>query len=696
MPDNKPYALENAINLLQSTNGQQNEEIIKQGSEGLRNDASLHKTMKEVLAEFRGSRGDNEEARRDGKKKSGGATPAPSGGATPEIEGAFSGIGSLATIGIAFAGFVTGLVQGWFGAIKSLGKVVKGTFKFFGNTMKTIITKIGNLIPENIKKFLSTRITQFKDAFSAMTGRVAAWFSNAVKPITKFLKSFKVGVDGKAVVNTNAFVKKLLSIKEAASGFFTGIGNRITAVKELIRYQFALFSKTKVGGGLLKGLGAIKTFLTGLPTMLGNKFMALKDAISKPFKPIAEAFSNAKTALFGASDTSKTLKDTTSKMGSVITKMKTIAPGLFKAFAALGKILGWPLTIAIGLYAGIKASIDKFKSGDIIGGVMSFLTAGFNAAIFSVVDILKDGLSWVAGMLGGDKISAWLDSFSFEEMFSSVMVGIENFIRSPGEKLGEMMDAAKAWWEGFDFMESVKDIGATLHGLIDDAIEWIKSKLPSMDTITGFFGKLNPFSSDEEVPVAPKTTPVATPTAAVASTQAVDVETIKVMKDVAKADTNPKKPMNAATAEFLKDLDDPAYQADQEVKRKKRLKIRADMVRRSEDKLLRDEEKLLKIKSTGKFRGVELDEDSKFGKNILGQTDSKLAKIERIKARRGGELDGMSRENAQAAGGNNAIMIAPQTSTVTNNNNSNTAAIIDQNLPTQDHNDRSFHDQGFG
>ena len=133
------------------------------------------------------------------------------------------------------------------------------------------------------------------------------------------------------------------------------------------------------------------------------------------------------------------------------------------------------------------------------------------------------------------------------------MFHIEDFINRPGEKLGEMMDAAKAWWEGFDFMESVKDIGATLHGLIDDAIEWIKSKLPSMDTITGFFGKLNPFSSDEEVPVAPKTTPVATPTAAVASTQAVDAETIKVMKTVAKAETNPKKPVDAETmAYYLK------------------------------------------------------------------------------------------------------------------------------------------------
>ena len=696
MPDNKPYALENAINSLQSTNGQQNEQIIKQGSEGLRNDASLHKTMKEVLAEFRGSRGDNEEARRDGKKKSGGATPAPSGGATPEIEGAFDGLGSLATIGIAFSGFVFGLVQGFTGVLKDVAKFVLKPFKALGKAITRVVTKISNLIGKGVDKFLGKKIAAFKEAFSAMSGRVAAWFSNAVKPITKFLKSFKVGVDGKAVVNTNAFVKKLLSIKEAASGFFTGIGNRITAVKELIRYQFALFSKTKVGGGLLKGLGTIKTFLTGLPTMLGNKFMALKDAISKPFKAIGEAFGKAKTALFGAGDTGKALKDTTGKMGTVIEKMKTIAPGLFKAFATLGRLLGWPLTIAIGLFHGIKASIEKFKSGDIIGGVMAFLTGAINGAIMSLVDMVKDGLSWVMGALGFDKISEFLDSFSFEEMFSTMMFHIEDFINRPGEKLGEMMDAAKAWWEGFDFMESVKDIGATLHGLIDDAIEWIKSKLPSMDTITGFFGKLNPFSSDEEVPVAPKTTPVATPTAAVASTQAVDAETIKVMKTVAKAETNPKKPVDAETMAFIKDQDDPAYIAKQKTKAEKRAKAKADMDLRAEERLLRDEEKLRKIKSTGKYKGMELDEDSAYGQRILSNTDNKLAKIEAIKAQRGGDLDGMSRENAQAAGGNNAVMIAPQTSTVTNNSNSNTAAIIDQNLPTQDHNDRSFHDQGFG
>ena len=151
MPDNKPYALENAINSLQSTNGQQNEQIIKQGSEGLRNDASLHKTMKEVLAEFRGSRGDNEEARRDGKKKSGGATPAPSGGATPEIEGAFDGLGSLASLGIAFSGFVFGLVQGFSGVLKDVAKFVLKPFKALGRGITRVVTKISNLIGKGVE-----------------------------------------------------------------------------------------------------------------------------------------------------------------------------------------------------------------------------------------------------------------------------------------------------------------------------------------------------------------------------------------------------------------------------------------------------------------------------------------------------------------------------------------------------------------
>ena len=712
MPENKPYALENAINSLQSTNGQQNEQIIKQGSEGLRNDASLHKTMKEVLAEFRGSRGDNEEARRDGNKKSGGATPAPSGGATPEIEGAFSGLGSLATIGIAFAGFVNGLVQGWFGVIKDLGKVVKGTFNFFGNTMKKIITSLGSVIRLGIDKALGSNVMKkMTEGFNKLKGSLSAWFSEkfAFPKFTKFLNSFKLGVDGKAVVNTNSFVKKLLSIRTAVTGFFTSIGGfftkiggKITAFKDAIMKPvkgIALGILTTVenlkdsfkSSKIVAQFGKIKTAVTGFFAMIGGKITALKDAIMKPFKAIGDAFSKAKTALFGASDTSKTLKDTTSKMGGVITKMKAIAPSLFRAFTALGKILGWPLTIAIGIYAGIKASIDKFKSGDIIGGVMSFLTAGLNAAIFSVVDILKDGLSWVVGMLGGDKISAFLDSFTFEEMFSSIMVEIEDFIRRPGEKLGEMMDAAKAWWEGFDFMESVKDIGAMLSGLIDDAIEWIKGKLPSIDMVTGFFGKLNPFSSDEEVPVAPETTPVATPTAAAASTQEVDAETIKVMKTVAKAETNPKKPVDAETMAFIKDQDDPAYIAKQKTKAEKRAKAKADMDLRAEERLLRDEEKLRKIKSTGKYKGMDLEESGAYGQRILSNTDNKLAKIETIKKNRGMDVDNMSRENARSSGRNAVTVVAPSSQNMTTNNNQSTAAIMPQNQPTVDQNDRTYH-----
>jgi len=232
--------------------------------------------------------------------------------------------------------------------------------------------------------------------------------------------------------------------------------------------------------------------------------------------------------------------------------------------------------------------------------------------------------------------------------------------------------------------------------------ELIGSILPDADSL---LGKLVPDAVYDYVNVAPpppveavgaeNTSEVPELPVEAENTSEVPELPVEVTKTKAASDTNPK-PMNADTAEFLKDLDDPSYQKDQEEKRKKRAKIKADKDRRAEDRLLRDEEKFRVIKSTGMKNGQKLDEDSAYGQRILSNNDNKLEQIEAIKAQRGGELDGMSRENTQAAGGTSAVMIAPQTSTVTNNSNSNTAAIIDQNLPTQDHNDRSFHDQGFG
>ena len=53
--------------------------------------------------------------------------------------------------------------------------------------------------------------------------------------------------------------------------------------------------------------------------------------LSKPFKAIGEAFGKAKTALFGAGDTGKALKDTTGKMGGVIDEDESNCSGIIQS-----------------------------------------------------------------------------------------------------------------------------------------------------------------------------------------------------------------------------------------------------------------------------------------------------------------------------------------------------------------------------
>ena len=91
-----------------------------------------------------------------------------------------------------------------------------------GHNSKKIVTKIGSVIGQGVDKVLGTKIAAMQGSMTEgfnKSGRICSGMvlQEICSPtkFTKFLKSFKVGVDGKAVVNTNAFVKKLLSIRDS-------------------------------------------------------------------------------------------------------------------------------------------------------------------------------------------------------------------------------------------------------------------------------------------------------------------------------------------------------------------------------------------------------------------------------------------------------------------------------------------------
>ena len=652
---------------------------------------NLNKNMEKFLKSFAGSKLDDEEKRRDDKKGKGDKPKSSpiKGFQKDDFTGGMGIAGFALTLGAAVAGFVTGVAT-WLGGFAS--KLLKGTW----------IDKATAGFRSSIAKGVKSLSRNLKNV------------SNAFMAGTRGFKSMGKGVNG-------AF-KPMGTMSKIMNGIGKGIRFLLTPFRAVGK---SLESSKKAGGLLAKITATFKNLFAG-PTKLlsgfGNMFSkgGTLGKVFNAFKVFGTKIpivGQVISGLIGLFDGFKGFKEQEGGFGKKMTRgivdflgslAKNIIGGLFDIiFWIPKKIIGF-VSKTLG-FEDFGKMVSDFSLMDLIGGFFDSLgdiftntdNAGeifklkFDLIIQNAIQGISDWFSAVGDMLGLDG-----EGFTFEwllELPTRIWNTIKTLVTGAFTKILQLLGL-----EG-KFDDAKSAVGDFALMALNKLKELIGSILPDADSL---LGKLVPDAVYDYVNVAPpppveavgaeNTNESEIPELPVEKNESEIPELpVEVTKTKAASDTNPK-PMNAATAEFLKDLDDPAYQKDQEAKRKKRAQIKADIDRRAEDRLLRDEEKLLKIKSTGKHKGMELDEDSAYGQRILSNTDNKLEQIEDIKARRGAELDAMSKENAQAAGGTNAVMIAPQTSTVTNNSNSNTAAIIDQNLPTQDHNDRSFHDQGFG
>lgn len=102
------------------------------------------------------------------------------------------------------------------------------------------------------------------------------------------------------------------------------------------------------------------------------------------------------------------------KIGVKVGKLGKIAKSVF------GK-LAWPITVFMGIAGAISGAMDGYREGGIIGAVKGALVGAFDAVIGGLLDMVKDVISWAAGALGFENVSAALDSFSFTGLFSKLV-----------------------------------------------------------------------------------------------------------------------------------------------------------------------------------------------------------------------------------------------------------------------------------
>lgn len=301
----------------------------------------------------------------------------------------------------------------------------------------------------------------------------------------------KVGNFIRATVLT--LVMNFKMILDTVKGLFSG-GGRLQKVGDAFRKTIELFTKglNAIRGAFAQG-GRLQKVGDGFRKVIGV-FRRAITAIIRPFKAVGEIFS---------------------KMMGGISKVFGFGKAIGSVFAKLNIFF----IAIIGIWEGITGFIDGFKEKS--GSLFDKVTSGFfqaitdivNAIVFSLADLGKNVIAWILDKLGFDGLAEMLRSFSFQDMFSGIMEGIESLFLGikdfivglfKGVTTGDFSQMFKGL---FAVADVYKMIGEKFLDLIRGAIRAI---LPDKDS---WFGKVIPdavYKFLEEPPPA-ETTPPAAP-----------------------------------------------------------------------------------------------------------------------------------------------------------------------------------------
>jgi hypothetical protein len=311
--------------------------------------------------------------------------------------------------------------------------------------------------------------TPVKDSKFKMPGGIFSGILSAAA----LLAGFAVGFVGKLtsalfnVLGKTKLFQKISSVFSAISQFFTNIVTRLKA-SPLFKGVFTGIEKI---AELINKFKSSKLF-----TLLGKVFSIFGNS------PIIKTVSSVVGV---AGEAFSVIGETFSSMSRFFKIGMKAGGGLAKMLLSVGKIvgpflkvLGWPLTIIMGIYGGIKGAIAGFKEGGLIGGLKGLLVGVFDGLIGSLLDSVKDGISWISEKLGFSEFSKFLDSFSFTDLYKTYLVDpmfemyatigkfigdlpgiVIDFFASLPEKLGALFSSAG---------ESITGAADSLASSIDD------------------------------------------------------------------------------------------------------------------------------------------------------------------------------------------------------------------------------------
>jgi hypothetical protein len=303
-------------------------------------------------------------------------------------------LGNIAKFGLIIAGAL-GFVAGLF-------KAQIETMKFFAKLLREGVEGIGKIF----KSFTQTKLGKFL-GLDDLSAKMQQKFKNIV--------SFVEGV-------IDTIKSKITKIGSAVAGFFE---ESVTKFKK----YFSFFEDSKIGQ-ILKSIG---TFIS--------------DVVGKFVAPFKEAFS----ALGGDGVVMKIIKGIKEFFGGIgqyFSKLSVV----FDVVKKLVSKIFVPIQIIMGIFDFVTGAIEGYEKDGPLGAIQGGITGLINGVFMSFFDLVKDGISWILEKIGFKDAAKFLDSFTFSDLFASLMDKIFHPIRTLQEAFDSLdlkalvfEPMAKAW-----------------------------------------------------------------------------------------------------------------------------------------------------------------------------------------------------------------------------------------------------------
>ncbi len=315
--------------------------------------------------------------------------------------------------------------------------------------------------------------------------------------LTTFLGGFMIGYIKQFKDTTVAFFKLFTGVFRMFTNAFSEstLGKKLTAVIASVMKSVdnvfdsikALFKSSGEGGilGKVKGmLNSVKKFFMIPIDNVGKEFKLFKDA----FGPMLGKLKALVAPIFGLGarldDVSGAFKTISSSIKGMISgafaKIQSVlkmlggiggAGGLLgKVGKFLGKIFA-PIAFILTLIETVKGAMAGYDEGGIVGAIKGAFIGFLSAFVGEILNMVKGAVSFIAGMLGFENVSAALDSFDFMELIKNVITGVYDWFSmvftNPGEALSSL-------WNNLVGKGGLMDL---LFAPIDALVDWVTKAL---------------------------------------------------------------------------------------------------------------------------------------------------------------------------------------------------------------------------